>query len=125
LLQLPLIATVYRLVVVPSVAGHPNLVLAAQLFGAPLAAHWPELVATGGLLGPASAAMLGLVVALLLVATLSARQLPAQGPRILRLLPYGTVVVAAISPVAVGLYLLVSTAWSVAERAVLMRGFAV
>jgi YidC/Oxa1 family membrane protein insertase len=38
---------------------------------------------------------------------------------VLRLLPYGTVAIAPVLPVAVGVYLLSTTAWTVAERAVL------
>ena len=42
------------------------------------------------------------------------------GP-LLRVLPYATVAVAAVLPLAAGLYLLTTTAWSAAERAVLGR----
>jgi YidC/Oxa1 family membrane protein insertase len=38
-----------------------------------------------------------------------------------RLLPFGTLAVAAFVPLAAGLYLLTSTAWAAAERAVLHR----
>ncbi len=41
--------------------------------------------------------------------------------RLLLLLPYGTVAVAALAPVGVGLHLVSTTAWTVAERAVLPR----
>ncbi len=40
---------------------------------------------------------------------------------LLLLLPYGTVAVAALAPVGVGLHLVSTTAWTVAERAVLPR----
>ncbi|MFC4052146.1 hypothetical protein ACFOY4_20880 [Actinomadura syzygii] len=36
--------------------------------------------------------------------------------------PFGTIVVAAVVPLAAGLYLLTSGAWTAAERAVLRRG---
>jgi YidC/Oxa1 family membrane protein insertase len=36
-------------------------------------------------------------------------------------LPYATVAVAAVLPLAAGLYLLTTTAWSAAERVVLGR----
>jgi YidC/Oxa1 family membrane protein insertase len=39
-----------------------------------------------------------------------------------RLLPYTTVVIAAFVPLAAGLYLLTSTAWTAAERVILRRG---
>jgi YidC/Oxa1 family membrane protein insertase len=61
LLQLPVISTMYRVLVVPTVAQHPNAILTAQLFGAPLGAHWPEVLssvrparAKRGGLGPAA-----------------------------------------------------------------------
>jgi YidC/Oxa1 family membrane protein insertase len=41
--------------------------------------------------------------------------------RVLRLLPYGTVAVAALVPLAAGLYLLTTTAWTAAERVLLRR----
>ena len=40
---------------------------------------------------------------------------------LIRVLPYATVAVAAVLPLAAGLYLLTTTAWSAAERAVLGR----
>jgi YidC/Oxa1 family membrane protein insertase len=45
----------------------------------------------------------------------------AQVARVARLLPFGTVVIAAIVPLAAGLYLLTTTAWTVAERVTLRR----
>jgi YidC/Oxa1 family membrane protein insertase len=146
--QAPVLASLYRLVVVPTVAGSPNLVLASRLFGAPLAAHWPEVIAAGGMLGAGTVAALVLLVALTGLALVSARALgrnPGTTPEpagpagaagaagsagsaagvpmvgLLRLLPFGTVLVAAVSPVAVGLYLITTTAWSVAERRWLPR----
>jgi YidC/Oxa1 family membrane protein insertase len=38
-----------------------------------------------------------------------------------RVLPYLTIVIAAFVPLAAGLYLLITTAWTAAERTVLMR----
>jgi YidC/Oxa1 family membrane protein insertase len=135
--QLPVISTVYRLVVVPTVAGSPNLLLGAHLFGAPMAAHWPEVLAAGGLLAPGTLALVVLVVALTLLAVASSRESarradqarvagavdPATAPveRALRLLPYGTVLFALVAPVALGIYLVTTTAWTVAERRLLPR----
>ncbi|MEQ4207186.1 hypothetical protein [Actinopolymorpha sp. B9G3] len=41
---------------------------------------------------------------------------PALAARLAPLLPYATLVVAAFVPLAAGVYLLVSTAWSTLER---------
>jgi YidC/Oxa1 family membrane protein insertase len=143
LAQLPVLATIYRLVVVPTIAGSPNLLLAAQLFGAPMAAHWLEVLAVGGLMSPGAVAFVVLVTGLLVLATLSSRDaarfapaptgpsdpgdpsdpsdLAATVQRVVRFLPFGTVVVALFAPVAMGIYLLVSTAWALAERRALHR----
>ena len=41
--------------------------------------------------------------------------------RLLRVIPYTTVAIAAVVPLAAGLYLLTTTAWAAAERAVITR----
>jgi YidC/Oxa1 family membrane protein insertase len=38
-----------------------------------------------------------------------------------RFMPFGTVLMAAVLPLAAGLYLLTTTAWTVTERTVLRR----
>jgi YidC/Oxa1 family membrane protein insertase len=126
LLQLPFFSIIYRLLESATVAGRPNALLSQRLLTAPLGSHW----LTG--LGPASAqglVFLGLF-ALLAVACFAAARIarsttgapsPAAGTGmagLTRLLPYVSVVVAAFVPLAAGLYLLTSTAWSAAERAV-------
>jgi YidC/Oxa1 family membrane protein insertase len=40
---------------------------------------------------------------------------------LLRVIPYATVAIAAVVPLATGLYLLTTTAWAAAERAVITR----
>jgi YidC/Oxa1 family membrane protein insertase len=40
---------------------------------------------------------------------------------LLRVIPYVTVAIAAVVPLAAGLYLLTTTAWAAAERAVITR----
>lgn len=132
LAQLPVLATLYRVVVAPTVGGHANVVLSASVLGGPLSAHWLVLLAAAG---PASAAGAGFVVVLaLLMATAwvsgrlaAARAVAAGTPssgaaaRLTRLVPYATVGFAVLSPVGVGFYLVVSTAWTAAERALLPR----
>jgi YidC/Oxa1 family membrane protein insertase len=127
LAQAPVLLTVYLLCRTPVVAGTANTVLGGSLGGLPLAIHLPFVLSAG----PAAVAVAGLLlVALAAVATASSRQgvqrartagvggamlLPA------RVLPYGLLVTAAFVPVAVSVYLLTSTTWSVLERAVLPR----
>ncbi|MCO5974313.1 YidC/Oxa1 family membrane protein insertase [Actinoallomurus soli] len=126
LLQMPVFAVVYRLFLSPAVGGHANLLLAQTLFGVPLGNRW---LLSSGAFGPHGLVFLSLFVALAAVAWWTSRRINADRPapaepvgRMMRLLPFGTVVVAAYVPLAAVLYLLTSTAWSTAERALLWRG---
>ena len=133
LVQLPVVTTLYRVVVAPTVGGDPNVLVGAVVLGAPLTEHWPQVLLGAGVLSPPAAALAVLLLALAVVAHASVRQQAARtaaaaaqtpalpGAALLRWLPYGTVAFAAAAPVAVGLYLLSTTAWTVAERAVLER----
>jgi YidC/Oxa1 family membrane protein insertase len=120
LLQLPFFMVMYRLFTTPAVGGEPNSLLGATLFGTPLGAH--------GLAG--SPLVFVVAAGLAVVAWFSVRwqdrhrdataQVP--GGRLLRLLPYGTVLATLVVPQAAGIYLLTTTAWTAAERALLRRG---
>jgi YidC/Oxa1 family membrane protein insertase len=95
-----------------TVDGQANSLMAHELFRVALGAHG---LAAGWVL-------VGLLALLAVVATVSARRLLRLGqPKWLAILPYGTVVFATTVPLAVGLYLLTSTAWSALETAVLRR----
>ena len=141
LLQLPFFSVMYRLFLSHSVAGSPNTLLSHRLLAAPLGSWW-----LGGA-GPVSAQ--GLVFAglfvLLAVAGLAAlrtarrAQARAQaaatgaGPasqtatadRVVgllgRVMPFGSLLMAAIVPLAAGLYLLTTATWTLAERAAINR----
>ncbi|MBO0832765.1 MAG: membrane protein insertase YidC [Actinobacteria bacterium] len=139
LLQLPFFSVIYRLLESATVAGRPNALLSSKLLAAPLGSHW----LTGA--GPASAQGLVFVglFALLAIACFAAARLarsaaatqattatpataatPAAAAgltRVTGVLPYLSVVIAAFVPLAAGLYLLISTAWSTAERAIWRR----
>ena len=136
LVQWPMFSVLSLLFRSRRVGGAPNTLLAHRLFGAPLASYW-----LGGA-GPVSAqgaVFAGLFAALAVIAWLSARMaaraVPA-GPgtvangtpgaaavpaALTRVLPFTTVAVAAFVPLAGALYLLTSTAWTLAERALLQR----
>jgi len=143
LLQWPFLSVMYLLFRSPAVGGTANTLLTRDLFGVPLGAHW---LSGAGPLDPASAhgaVFLGVFALLAGLCWLSARlgqrmtaaatgaqpigarrdgghAPPAAGAGrpglLLRVLPYLTVVIAAFVPLAAGIYLLTSLAWSLAER---------
>jgi YidC/Oxa1 family membrane protein insertase len=122
LAQMPFFVVMYRLFSQSTVGGRPNDLLTHTLFGTPL----------GNQLALSTAPVFaGLLVALAIVGWLSvrwqARIMPPAADQsrllttILRLLPFSTVVVAAFLPLAAGLYLLTTTAWTYGERLILRR----
>jgi YidC/Oxa1 family membrane protein insertase len=126
LLQWPFVSVLYLLFRSPRVGGKANTLLSHDLLGAPLGSHW---LAGAGPASPQGAVFLG-VLALLaalcwLAARLARRAAPpaadaaaaARAGLLARALPYLTVVIAAFAPLAAAIYLVTSTAWSLAERA--------
>jgi YidC/Oxa1 family membrane protein insertase len=143
LLQIPFFTVVYRLFLSGTVGGSPNVLLHQHLFSASLGSHWLAGAGPWSGQGLVFAAMFALLT---LVAWLSARaarrwavSAPAQPPGppgqqrgapaqqqgalgfLMRILPFATVAFAALVPLAAGLYLLATTAWAAAERAVFNR----
>jgi YidC/Oxa1 family membrane protein insertase len=116
LVQLPFFIVMYRLFSVAVVAGQPNALLARTLFGTPLGAR-----------AALSPVFFVLVAALAVVAWCSVRLMrrtaapEVPGAKLMRLLPYGSVLAATFIPLAAGIYLLATTAWATAERAYLRR----
>ncbi|MEO3925973.1 membrane protein insertase YidC [Micromonosporaceae bacterium B7E4] len=137
LAQAPFFFLTYRLFAVPGDAGPAagaGGLLAERLFGVPLNQHLGDGLA--GAAGPVFGVLLGLLV---LLAWWSSRRMrraaaadtPAGGTevpgaavlaRLLPLLPYGTVLVALVLPLAAVLYLVTTTAWTGLEQVVLRRG---
>ncbi|MDX3193155.1 membrane protein insertase YidC [Streptomyces sp. MN03-5084-2B] len=117
LLQLPFFMVMYRLFTTATIGGEPNSLLGATLLGTPLGAHG----LAGGPLVFVIAAGLA-VVAWFSVRLQPVPENPVPGGKLLRLLPYGTVLAMIVVPQAAGIYLLTTTAWTVAERALLRRG---
>ncbi|MEV4470381.1 membrane protein insertase YidC [Nonomuraea sp. NPDC049504] len=119
LAQLPFLWLMYR------VATHPTALAGHTLFGAPLGEQAAGVVAHFGLVSTPVLVFVLVIALVTAVAWLSARQIkvaeeqPEAMKRIMRLLPYGSALAALVLPLAAGLYLLVSTAWAVSERAVL------
>lgn len=120
LAQAPVFITMYGLFLSGDVGGHANELLTHTLFGVPLGARLFEV---GGAELAVFAGLFVLLAAIALGMWRSARRhssADAPGAAIVRLLPFGTVAVAAFVPLAAGLYLLTTTAWTLAERTLLL-----
>ncbi|MDH6577099.1 YidC/Oxa1 family membrane protein insertase [Kitasatospora sp. MAP5-34] len=120
LIQVPFFSVMYRLFTTP------NDLLGHTVLGVPLGLH------VGSAHGPAQLLIFGLLyTALAAVGYASFRRArkatataptPTPGAAFLPYLSFGTVLFAALVPLAAGLYLLTTTAWTAAERAWLHRG---
>lgn len=116
--QAPVFLVLYGLFLTSEVGGQANLLMDRTLAGVPLGSSLLE--AAGGEI-IVFAVLLGLLA---LVALATRRVIPAvdaPGAALARVLPFGTVLVASIVPLAAGLYLLTSTSWTVIERSSLRR----
>ena len=133
LLQWPFLSVMYLLFRSPQVGGKPNTLLSGDLLGVPLGTHW---LSGAGPVSAQGAVFLGVFALLAGLCWLSARLgrlmtvqagedqaggAPGGGGMLVRALPYLTVVIAAFAPLAAGLYLLTSLAWSLAERRLFWR----
>lgn len=133
LVQLPVFLVLYGVFTSARVGGEPNSLLAHTLGGVPLGTTLTGAVTSGP--GTAPVVFAVLLVVLTAVAWASRRWLtlpalagPAQGAagggaaaRLMSYLPFGTVAVAAFVPLAAGLYLVTTTAWTLAERLALRQ----
>jgi len=131
LLQWPFLSVMYLLFRSPVIGGTPNTLLTRDLFGVPLGAHW---LSGAGLASTQGAVFLGVFALLAVLGWLSARlgrlmaariagspAAPAGGALLGRVLPYLIVAIAAFVPLATGIYLITSMAWSLAERMLYRR----
>ncbi|MGW4110001.1 YidC/Oxa1 family membrane protein insertase [Actinosynnema sp. NPDC004786] len=118
LVQVPFFMVVYRLVTTP------NPLLDGTLLGVPLGTHWFGVWAHT----PVFLALFAVLAAVAFgtsrwQAAVAARAGGPQPPftRLLRLMPFGTVLIAAVLPLAAGIYLVTTTTWTLLERAFLYR----
>ena len=144
LLQIPFFSVMYRLFLSRSVAGAPNTLLGHRLLAASLGSRWLAGAGPFSLQGLVFAALFALLAGVALLAVRAARRAAASAAAVPagtaaaagaarapaaeravsvlgRLLPFGTLVMAAVVPLAAGLYLLTTTAWTLAERAAIKR----
>ncbi len=141
LAQAPVLSAVYGLFILPTIAGHPNLLLAERLGGVPLGTSFFAFLG-GGSLWPRALVFVGLLLVIGTTAWFSRRvalryaesQKVADAPAAegmaatmermggtLSWLPFITLVFASVVPLAATLYLSVTTAWTLLERIVLRR----
>ncbi|MFE6741264.1 YidC/Oxa1 family membrane protein insertase [Streptomyces tubercidicus] len=135
LLQLPVFFVMYHLFS----TGSGDL-LDHTLLGAPLGGHWTGALADGGVFGPQGLVYLALFALVTAVATWNYRRAratmakspqPAAGnaalpgmasmAKVMPLLSFGTLITVAVVPLAAGLYMVTTTAWTACERALLHR----
>ncbi|GAA3176587.1 MULTISPECIES: YidC/Oxa1 family membrane protein insertase [Streptomyces] len=133
LLQLPVFFVMYHLF---STGG--SGLLGHTLLGAPLGGHWTQALADGGPFGPQGLVYLGLFALVTAVATWNLRRARAAAARrpagespalpgaagltkALPLLSYATLITVAVVPLAAALYVVTTTAWTAAERALIHR----
>ncbi|WP_449063438.1 YidC/Oxa1 family membrane protein insertase [Planomonospora algeriensis] len=133
LAQLPFFTVMYQVFVSSTIAGQANALLTHGLLGVPLGQQFAGTVAGFGLLSGPTLVFAGLFLLLLAVAAITSRRIrrtmaegdqevqPEALRRLMPLLPFGTLLAAAVLPLAAGVYLLVTTAWTAGERAVLHR----
>jgi YidC/Oxa1 family membrane protein insertase len=129
LLQWPFLSVMYLLFRSPTVGGTANTLLTHDLFSVPLGAHWLSGAGPLDLASAHGVVFVGLFALLAGLCWLSARlgrlmtaQATEAKPGLLvRALPYVTVVIAAFAPLAAGIYLLTTLAWSLAERMLYSR----
>ena len=132
LLQWPFLSVMYLLFRSPTVGGTANTLLTHDLFGVPLGAHWLSGAGPLDLASAQGVVFVGLFALLAGLCWLSARLgrlmmaqatgASAGSPGLLvRALPYLIVVIAAFAPLAAGIYLLTTLAWSLAERMLYSR----
>ena len=120
LAQAPIISIIYALFIRTTVDGHANALLTTPLLGVPLGAHvwataWPGVLVFIALL-----AIMGVVAWFNRVIQ---RRLNPETPAWMTWLPFLSLVFALFVPLAAAIYLTVTTAWTLGERAVLRRKY--
>lgn len=131
LAQAPVFMAVYGVFLSTTVAGEPNVLLAHTLAGVPLGSSLGDVLGAG--VGPEALVFALVMASLGGIAAVSRRVLTlpamaqarsaggpeAPGARLIGYLPFMTVAIAGFVPLAAGLYLAASAAWTLAERTAL------
>ncbi|MGX5680005.1 YidC/Oxa1 family membrane protein insertase [Schumannella luteola] len=134
LIQAPVLSLLYGLFVVTTIGGHPNGLLTEELLGMPLGTSFLHAIGAG-VPAPELLVFVVLLGGIGVVAWFSRRvtrrytaaaaeEVPAAMRSVVGILswmPFLTVIVAALVPLAATLYLAVTTTWTLVERQVLRR----
>ena len=138
LLQAPVVGLIYTLFLHSSIAGHPNALLSERLLGVPLGTSLLGALGQGALDAVGVAVFGILILSIAAVAEITRRTLrpptpaatsepsPLASPAVvgmLGVLQFTTAVIAMFVPLAAGLYLLVTVAWTLAQRLILRRRY--
>jgi len=141
LVQAPVVGVIYALFILPTVAGHPNMLLEQQLGGVPLGTSLAGSIVAGAVTPTSIAVFVVIIGSIALVGEVTRRVFRPNltGPmgaapgsalpnaviaqRLLGVLQFITAVIAVFVPLAAALYLLVTVAWTLGQRMVLRRVF--
>ena len=137
LIQAPIVGVLYAIFLHPVIAGHSNALLTETVYGVPLGSSLAGVLAAGATDASALVVFAVLVLLIAAVGETTRRLLrPAPIPRVegsagspgavipaglLGVLQFATAVVAIFVPLAAGLYLLVTVAWTLGQRLILRR----
>lgn len=133
LAQAPVLGLLYTLFLRPQIAGHPNDLLAHDLFGAPLGTSLLSALGAGIDL-PTALVWVGVLLIIVGVAEITRRVFrpqpsddsPLSSPgaiRAMSALHFLTAVFAVFVPLAAALYLTITVAWTLVQRMLLRRRF--
>jgi YidC/Oxa1 family membrane protein insertase len=139
LFQWPFLSVMYLLFRSPLIAGKPNTLLVHDLLGVPLGSHWLSGAGPASMHGGVFLGLFALLAGLCWLSsrlgqamaapvasrsdgggTVAAGGNPGTGV-LVKALAYLTVVIAAFTPLAAGIYLLTSMGWSLVERRFFFR----
>lgn len=131
LAQAPVVGLLYAVFLHAQVGGHANTLLTHDVFGVPLGRSLLGALTTGTMDAATLAVFGTLVIVIAGVAELTRRLLrpavdpsaPAWTTGMLGVLQFTTAVVALFVPLAAGLYLTVTTAWTLGQRLLLRRRY--
>lgn len=139
LAQMPVLMAVYGLFILPEIDGHPNALLEKSFLGIPLDAGLAAQVFGGTVTLTHAAIGVGIMVLVGVVTQVSRKlltptqQAPASKPanlpagmpdlsgmtKMMSFIPFITVFIAGIVPLAAALYLATTTTWTLCERLLL------